>query len=178
VNGGFVLRMLQALCAAVALVVSLGLGSAAAQSASARRAPTICAQRRPQPVIDHAPAREPPDTLRPDAPARAQIRRGQAGAQPREGAASTAPGEAGRELDAIGNVRRLRGGARYGAGAPLPSDLGGYKYSAFGRTLAADAGTPAPVVDGGGFGQVSWSSDSFIGVSCQIRSAHELVSED
>ena len=57
------------------------------------------------------------------------------------------------ELDCIGNVRRLRGGARYGAGAPLPSDLGGYKYTAFGRTLAADAGTPAPVVDGGGFEQ-------------------------
>ena len=28
-----------------------------------------------------------------------------------------------------------------------------YKYSAFGRTLAADAGTPAPIVDGVGFGQ-------------------------
>jgi len=57
------------------------------------------------------------------------------------------------ELDCIGNVRRLRGGARYGAGAALPSDLGGYKYSAFGRAVAADAGTPAPVVDGVSFAQ-------------------------
>ncbi|MBK7582077.1 MAG: hypothetical protein IPI67_17955 [Myxococcales bacterium] len=50
-------------------------------------------------------------------------------------------------------MRRLRGGARYGAGAALASDLGGYKFSAFGRALAADAGTPSPVVDGVAFGQ-------------------------
>jgi len=57
------------------------------------------------------------------------------------------------ELDVIGNVRRLRGGARYGSGGPppLPSDLGGYKYTAFGKTLAADAGTPAPMADGSPF---------------------------
>jgi len=57
------------------------------------------------------------------------------------------------ELDCIGNVRRLRGGARYGAGAALASDLGGYRFTAFGRAVAADAGTPAPVVDGVSFAQ-------------------------
>ncbi len=362
------LRVLWTLCAALALAVSLGLGSAAAQSGSEDGAPSICAQRRLQPVFDHASADDPPGALRPEAPARAQMRRGQDGAQRREaprapprgrqhsrtqiwdelgrlrsrcygaypgggatrcytadydevgnptvlgdpersctigydsldrvasvtcndghtetyaynalGALSTHAGVAvdhqrprlsgggsasaglpathggqpvtvdavgkvtalqgttlewnrlGRltktiqggvtteyghdahfrrvvqkrtgsplelylyeganiaavasgdgvagvqrrylfdgvdhpvwmwdrvadagvyfEIDAIGNVRRLRGGARYGAGAALPSDLGGYKYTAFGRSLSADAGTPAPVVDGVSFAQ-------------------------
>ena len=57
------------------------------------------------------------------------------------------------ELDTLGNVRRLRGGQRFTTGAPaLPSDLGGYRYTAFGRTVTA-ADTPAPVVDGVGFDQ-------------------------
>ncbi len=49
------------------------------------------------------------------------------------------------ELDTLGNVRRLRGGRRLGTmGTALPSDLGGYKYTAFGKLLPADAATPAP----------------------------------
>ncbi|MCC6902268.1 MAG: RHS repeat protein [Polyangiaceae bacterium] len=88
-SGGFMLRMLRTLCAALALVVSPGLGSAAAQAGSEDGAPSICAQRRPQPVIAHASAHEPPDAFRPETPARAQIRRGQAGAQRR--AAPRAP---------------------------------------------------------------------------------------
>ena len=43
------------------------------------------------------------------------------------------------ELDLAGNVRRLR--------APGGADLGGYRYAAFGKQLAADATTPAPTVD-------------------------------
>ena len=66
------------------------------------------------------------------------------------------------ELDTIGNVRRLRGAQRFFAGAisspppdplpepplPLPTDLGGYKYTAFGRLLPPDAGTPTPTALG------------------------------
>ncbi len=52
------------------------------------------------------------------------------------------------ELDLIGNVRRLRGGPVLPPPLsnlpPLPTDLGGYKYTAFGKGLPADAGTPAP----------------------------------
>ncbi len=43
------------------------------------------------------------------------------------------------ELDLAGNVRRLRD--------PAGVDMGGYRYSAFGVTLPADAGTPASAVD-------------------------------
>lgn len=43
------------------------------------------------------------------------------------------------ELDLAGNVRRLR--------APGGADLGGYRYAAFGKQLAADAKTPAPTVE-------------------------------
>ena len=51
------------------------------------------------------------------------------------------------ELDAIGNVRRLRGGRRLDAGAvPLADDMGGYRYTAFGRTIPPDAGTPSPTI--------------------------------
>jgi RHS repeat-associated protein len=43
------------------------------------------------------------------------------------------------ELDLAGNVRRLRDATG--------ADLGGYRYSAFGVTLPADAATPATAVD-------------------------------
>jgi RHS repeat-associated protein len=43
------------------------------------------------------------------------------------------------ELDLAGNVRRLRDATG--------ADLGGYRYSAFGVTLPADAATPASAVD-------------------------------
>lgn len=43
------------------------------------------------------------------------------------------------ELDLAGNIRRLR--------APGGADLGGYRYAAFGKQLAADATTPTPTVD-------------------------------
>ena len=50
------------------------------------------------------------------------------------------------ELDTLGNVRRLRGHInRTGDGPlPLPSDLGGYRYSAFGKLKTPDAETPLP----------------------------------
>ncbi len=43
------------------------------------------------------------------------------------------------ELDLAGNVRRLR--------APGGADLGGYRYTAFGKAYPADAGTPAAQVE-------------------------------
>ncbi|NOU34239.1 MAG: hypothetical protein HOO96_40625 [Polyangiaceae bacterium] len=43
------------------------------------------------------------------------------------------------EVDLAGNVRRLR--------APGGADLGGYRYAAFGKAFAADAKTPAAVVE-------------------------------
>ncbi len=58
------------------------------------------------------------------------------------------------ELDTLGNVRRLRGGRRLDPSkSALPSDLGGYTYTAFGRLLPADSGTPAPAIDGQPFDQ-------------------------
>jgi RHS repeat-associated protein len=50
------------------------------------------------------------------------------------------------ELDTLGNIRRIRAGRRLGTGPTLPSDLGGYAYTAFGKTLPADAATPAPTI--------------------------------
>jgi RHS repeat-associated protein len=54
--------------------------------------------------------------------------------------------EAGQELDTLGNARRIRGGASYSLekGDP-PSDIGGYRYTAFGRTVTAPD-TAAPTV--------------------------------
>jgi hypothetical protein len=49
------------------------------------------------------------------------------------------------ELDVIGNVRRLRAGKYAGETAgrpPLPADLGGYEYLAFGKAVTG-AGAPA-----------------------------------
>jgi RHS repeat-associated protein len=43
------------------------------------------------------------------------------------------------EVDLAGNVRRLRNGSG--------TDLGGYRYTAFGAAFAADAQTPAPAID-------------------------------
>jgi RHS repeat-associated protein len=43
------------------------------------------------------------------------------------------------EVDLVGNVRRLRG--------PAGEDLGGYRYTAFGKAYSADATTPAAQVD-------------------------------
>ena len=43
------------------------------------------------------------------------------------------------EVDLAGNVRRLRDSTG--------ADLGGYRYTAFGQTFAADAQTPAPTID-------------------------------
>jgi len=51
------------------------------------------------------------------------------------------------ELDVLGNVRRLRGGPHTVSWEPnfqLPTDLGGYSYTAIGVTLPADAGAPTP----------------------------------
>jgi YD repeat-containing protein len=50
------------------------------------------------------------------------------------------------ELDTLGNARRLRGHLRFtGDGPiPLPSDLGGYRYGAFGKLKPPDAQTPLP----------------------------------
>jgi RHS repeat-associated protein len=49
------------------------------------------------------------------------------------------------ELDTLGNVRRLRNGPTpQGPYGGPPADLGGYKYTAFGKLLPEDAGTPYP----------------------------------
>ena len=50
------------------------------------------------------------------------------------------------ELDTLGNVRRLRGHINRTGDGPMPlsSDLGGYRYSAFGKLKPPDAGTPLP----------------------------------
>ena len=58
------------------------------------------------------------------------------------------------ELDAIGNVRRLRSGDQCGTGfTEADCDLGGYAYTVFGKTLPADEATPAPELDGDPFNQ-------------------------
>ena len=54
------------------------------------------------------------------------------------------------ELDVIGNVRRVRGGPQIPGFLQRHTDLGGYKYTAFGKLLPPDAGTPLP--DWGFFG--------------------------
>jgi RHS repeat-associated protein len=65
------------------------------------------------------------------------------------------------ELDAIGNVRRLRGG-RSLIGHTILSDLGGYKYTAFGRQLPPDAGTPATTSRSNEFEQpLRWQARMF-----------------
>jgi RHS repeat-associated protein len=48
------------------------------------------------------------------------------------------------ELDVIGNVRRVRGGPQIPGFLQRHTDLGGYKYTAFGKLLPPDAGTPSP----------------------------------
>ena len=54
------------------------------------------------------------------------------------------------EQDTLGNVRRLRGGKYAGDDAetrpPLPSDLGGYEYLAFGKLVSGTAAPEAPKV--------------------------------
>ena len=58
------------------------------------------------------------------------------------------------ELDAIGNVRRLRSGEHCGPGfTEADCDLGGYAYTVFGKTLPPDEATPAPELDGDAFNQ-------------------------
>jgi RHS repeat-associated protein len=52
------------------------------------------------------------------------------------------------ELDTMGNVRRLRGGLRASNRASLPSDLGGYRYTAFGKLRPPTTTTPFPAVAG------------------------------
>ncbi len=47
------------------------------------------------------------------------------------------------ELDTLGNVRRLREGSLYGAVAPSV-DVGGYRYTAFGKLYPSSTGTPLP----------------------------------
>jgi len=68
------------------------------------------------------------------------------------------------ELDTVGNVRRLRGGPTYldrnpGPVGSLPTDLGGYRYTAFGKSLPADAGTPRANIDQPLRWQGRWFSD-------------------
>jgi RHS repeat-associated protein len=50
------------------------------------------------------------------------------------------------ELDTLGNVRRLRGGLKVIDRSPVTSDLGGYRYSAFGKQRPPTASTPLPIV--------------------------------
>jgi YD repeat-containing protein len=69
------------------------------------------------------------------------------------------------ELDTIGNVRRLRGGRSLGSGT-VASDLGGYRYTAFGRLLPANSGTPAPQVGGQPLEQpLRWQARLFMAVA-------------
>jgi RHS repeat-associated protein len=72
------------------------------------------------------------------------------------------------ELDAIGNVRRLRAGHRTDPSNtdPLPSDLGGYRYSAFGKLKAPDAATPAPALDGDPYQQpFRWQGRPYLDIA-------------
>ena len=177
VSGWFTVRVLQALCAALALLVSPGLQLAHAHTVSEQRAPSGRASAGGGRVVDEGSRPTPPArTARPLA-----ALAGQGGGRRRAAARQRGeqrPGEASKhplwlyhcehealvwfELDTIGNVRRLRGAQRFFAGAisspppdplpeppaPLPTDLGGYKYTAFGRLLPPDAGTPTPTALG------------------------------
>jgi RHS repeat-associated protein len=61
------------------------------------------------------------------------------------------------ELDTLGNVRRLRGGLKVEDRSPVPSDLGGYRYSAFGRQRPPSGSTPLPIVNGALYAQpIRW----------------------
>ena len=177
VSGWFTVRVLQALCAALALLVSPGLQLAHAHTVSDPRAPSVRASAGGGRVVDEGSRPTPPArTARPLA-----ALAGQGGGRRRAAARQRGeqrPGEASKhplwlyhcehealvwfELDTLGNVRRLRGAQRFFAGAisspppdplpepplPLPTDLGGYKYTAFGRLLPPDAGTPTPTALG------------------------------
>ena len=186
VSGWFTVRVLQALCAALALLVSPGLQLAHAHTVSEQRAPSGRASAGGGRVVDEGSRPTPPArTARPLA-----ALAGQGGGRRRAAARQRGeqrPGEASKhplwlyhcehealvwfELDTIGNVRRLRGAQRFFGGAisspppdslpeppaPLPTDLGGYKYTAFGRLLPPDAGTPAPTALGQALSQpIRW----------------------
>jgi RHS repeat-associated protein len=67
------------------------------------------------------------------------------------------------ELDTIGNVRRVRGGKALPTSTPLASDLGGYRYTAFGRLNTVDTTTPYPSAGGTRYDQpLRWQSHWFI----------------
>jgi len=67
------------------------------------------------------------------------------------------------ELDIIGNVRRLRGGKALSTSAPLASDLGGYRYTAFGHLNTTDTATAYPTAAGNRYDQpLRWQSRWFI----------------
>ena len=191
VSGWFTVRVLQALCAALALLVSPGLQLAHAHTVSEQRAPSGRASAGGGRVVDEGSRPTPPArTARPLA-----ALAGQGGGRRRAAARQRGeqrPGEASKhplwlyhcehealvwfELDTIGNVRRLRGAQRFFGGAisspppdslpeppaPLPTDLGGYKYTAFGRLLPPDAGTPAPTALGQALSQpIRWQGRWF-----------------
>ena len=191
VSGWFTVRVLQALCAALALLVSPGLQLAHAHTVSDPRAPSVRASAGGGRVVDEGSRPTPPArTARPLA-----ALAGQGGGRRRAAARQRGeqrPGEASKhplwlyhcehealvwfELDTLGNVRRLRGAQRFFAGAisspppdplpeppaPLPTDLGGYKYTAFGRLLPPDAGTPTPTALGQALSQpIRWQGRWF-----------------
>jgi RHS repeat-associated protein len=67
------------------------------------------------------------------------------------------------ELDTIGNVRRVRGGKALSTSTPLASDLGGYRFTAFGRLNTVDTTTPYPSAAGTRYDQpLRWQSHWFI----------------
>ncbi len=177
VSGWFTVRVLQALCAALALLVSPGLQLAHAHTVSDPRAPSGRASAGGGRVVD-----EGSDQLHPRAPLdrwrRLPDKEGAGGAQPRDSAASNDRGR--HQSTRCGSItvstRRWSGSsstrsatsAAYAARSassavrsrhrpPIrspshphrsPTDLGGYKYTAFGRLLPPDAGTPTPTALG------------------------------
>lgn len=67
------------------------------------------------------------------------------------------------ELNITGNVRRLRGGKALSTAAPLASDLGGYRYTAFGHLNTTDTATPYPTAKGQKYEQpLRWQSHWYI----------------
>ena len=67
------------------------------------------------------------------------------------------------ELDTIGNVRRLRGGKATVGGTTLASDLGGYRFTAFGRLNTTDTTTPYPAVGSKRYDQpIRWQGHWFV----------------
>jgi RHS repeat-associated protein len=75
------------------------------------------------------------------------------------------------ETDTVGNVRRLRGGkVPTGLSAsPQPSDLGGYRYTAFGHLVTTDTTTPYPTAAGQRYDQpLRWQSHWFIDVGSGV----------